>query len=567
MSRRRFAPSAVVRRVGMGLAMATLGAGFTGSALAHTGHFGPRSQHRYNGQGGRGAQRGYGGYGGHGRPVLIPGNLLVSGSDYRTADIQPGVTPLPPDCQNSCTTANTDGAYPYVFNNDIVDGSFGVTSPIFLDELTPWGRRIATIRVPANRLVTSFSSKSELALNLSTDGRDVTFMGYVAKPGMLDVSNSNTPGVIDPTNPVGTAYYRAVAELTDAGRWHFTETNAYSGNNGRAAILNNAGNVFYTAGNAGNGSNPQPAGVVLGAGAQILSPSYLPEGDQSPGQPTPVGNFNVTELGDKADKVGKDDNFRGLTVYDNVVYLTKGSGGNGIDTVYFIDTSGTNASGNPDACPHGTGLPAAGAPLPTTPFSFDPSTGEPTNICILNGFPTTFPAKGTTHYPFGIWFANPDTLYVADEGSGAAPTPSNGVYTNATAAAQPNAGLEKWVFNASTGSWQQAYTLQSGLNLGTPYTVPGYPTGNNPATGLPWAPATDGLRNITGRVNRNGTVTIWAVTSTVSGSGDQGADPNKVVSITDQLGATTLPASETFATVRSARYGQVLRGVSLTPGS
>ena len=54
-----------------------------------------------------------------------------------------------------------------------------------------------------------------------------------------------------------------------------------------------------------------------------------------------------------------------------------------------------------------------------------------------------------------------------------------------------------------------------------------------PATGLPWAPATDGLRNITGQVNRDGTVTIWGVTSTVSGNGDQGADPNKLVMITD----------------------------------
>ena len=55
--------------------------------------------------------------------------------------------------------------------------------------------------------------------------------------------------------------------------------------------------------------------------------------------------------------------------------------------------------------------------------------------------------------------------------------------------------------------------------------MPGYPTGINAATNLPWAPATDGLRNITGRVNRDGTVSIWAITSTVSGSGDQGADP------------------------------------------
>ena len=55
-------------------------------------------------------------------------------------------------------------------------------------------------------------------------------------------------------------------------------------------------------------------------------------------------------------------------------------------------------------------------------------------------------------------------------------------------------------------TWTLAYTLQKGLGLGTPYTVPGYPTGNNTArrTGLPWAPATDGLRNITGIVNRDG---------------------------------------------------------------
>ena len=71
-----------------------------------------------------------------------------------------------------------------------------------------------------------------------------------------------------------------------------------------------------------------------------------------------------------------------------------------------------------------------------------------------------------------------------------------------------------------------------------------------PATGLPWAPATDGLRNITGQVNPNGTATIWAVTSTVSGSGDQGADPNKLVEITDPLAATAPAARESFRTVQ-----------------
>ena len=139
-------------------------------------------------------------------------------------------------------------------------------------------------------------------------------------------------------------------------------------------------------------------------------------------------------------------------------------------------------------------------------------------------------------------------------------------------AAQKTAGLQKWVLN--NGTWKQAYVLSAGLGLGVPYTVSGYPNGLNPATannanpmGLPWKPATDGLRNITGRLNGDGTATIWAVTSTVSGSGDQGADPNQLVKITDSLAATTLPGSESFSTVRVAQFGEVLRGVSFTPGT
>jgi uncharacterized protein (TIGR03437 family) len=62
-------------------------------------------------------------------------------------------------------------------------------------------------------------------------------------------------------------------------------------------------------------------------------------------------------------------------------------------------------------------------------------------------------------------------------------------------------------------------------------------------------------------------VTIWGVTSTVSANGDQGADPNKLVMITDVLANTTAAgaASEQFTTVRTANAGEVLRGVSLAP--
>jgi hypothetical protein len=72
---------------------------------------------------------------------------------------------------------------------------------------------------------------------------------------------------------------------------------------------------------------------------------------------------------------------------------------------------------------------------------------------------------------------------------------------------------------------------------------------------------TVGLRNLTGVVNGDA-VTLWATTSTLSTSGDNGADPNKVVTITDPLSAATLPASESFSTVLGPTYGTVYRGVA-----
>jgi hypothetical protein len=136
---------------------------------------------------------------------------------------------------------------------------------------------------------------------------------------------------------------------------------------------------------------------------------------------------------------------------------------------------------------------------------------------------------------------------VADEGDG----------KPADAATSTTSGLGKWIL--SGGVWENVYTLQAGLNLGVQYSVPGLPVALNPAA--------DGLRALTGKVNGDGTVTLFAVTSTVSAAGDQGADSNQLVTITDNLAQTTLPDAgvEAFTVLQTAPFGQVLRGVSLAP--
>lgn len=407
--------------------------------------------------------------------------------------------------------ATNNGAYPGVFDNETPDANFGITSPITITEYTPAGAPTGVvISVPTTTLVTSFSSKSELAFNLSADGTLVTFMGYPAAANQLDLSNSATPGEnFSGNTDVAPQTYRAIAQL-DAGGAVGTTTKivAYTGDNARAAIL--AGGNYYTAGATG--------GTLASlAGVQIVTPAGAP-----PGNITSLGSYVASD-----NKPQKDNNFRGLTIFNNTLYTSKGSGSKGVNTVYQVGTAGT--------LPAGTGNP----------------------VTILPGFPSS----GTTTHPFGLWFANSTTLYVADEG--------DGVYTDIGTSANSSAGLGK--YSLVGGVWQLDYVLTTNLGLGTPtpYVV------NGPNSSI-YRTAPDGLRNITGRVNSNGTVTIFAITSTASSAADQaagyaavdeGCDPNQLVSITDNLANTSpsVAAGEGFVLLQTAQYGQVLRGISFAP--
>jgi len=647
-------------------------------------------------------------------PVFTPGNLLLSHSIYSAPA---NAVPFPGLLANNAASVS-DASFPAVFNNETPDASFGITSTILLDQLSPTngaliGNSLDVTNLIATQLgqnfTTSFPSKSELGLSFTPDGTGVTFMGYGAAANSIDVSNANTPGHVDITNPVNGGgiliAQRNIAELSYNGVVQMTNTNGYSGNNGRNAFLGANGN-YYTVGNAGNNGksvtygagtvgfstssttvtlagSSKTANIYVGApftgtaipvGAYVTAitsatqftisatPTGTPSGsyianagavqltgvsftagnanitvaDTSklvPGMPltgtgfpansyissitdamhfvasanptvnsgsgsytaavsnsmlsdntgvrmiqkglndtigtgtgildavnnsTVVGRvngtygitpgyqrgFTVTQIGAAADKSGKDDNFRGITNYKNTAYCSKGSGGNGFDAVYQINPSGGayvppgTSAGLPTAANAGT---ASINPLPGWPTT---STGA--NEGLSNG--------STVYHPFGIWFANDTTLYVADEGLAGTSGSNAGV-----------GGLQKWSWNPGTSQWQLLYTLPT-ANI-PQYTVSGNVNG---VAGSVGPLASEGLRNIAGKDNGDGTVTIFGITSTAAGTGgatlnDEGADPNLLVSVTDTVTATTNPGTP-FAVLRTAAYGEVLRGVAFVPG-
>jgi hypothetical protein len=472
---------------------------------------------------------------------IQPNSLVVSLTTYdRTqgaiANLTVGTTKLAKS-NTATTTATANNSYPNVWNNEAADASFGVTSAITLLDVNALPGTVRhIIHVPSSEVVTSFPSKSELGLHIAHDasGFHVVFMAYgKAGIGALDVSNSDAvatpPNGQDPTNPVtfafgsNYAFPRTIVSMDALGNFKYTPTINYGGNNGRSALLGSNG-LYYTVGNAnngnaasfgaGNGTNPD---VTETTGLEVVNPIdgasasvAIPAGNSAEVNPLLQFTFNG-----KADKPGKDNNFRGIAEFNGALYFTKGSGSNGIQTVYTVPT------------------------LPTL------ANAASTSISIVPGFPNdSAKATGGNFTPFGVFFADANTMYVADEGSGNATDTST------------HAGLQKW--SKVNGVWQLDYVLTKGL-IGTVDTGLTGPDGAYPDV------TTVGLRNLTGHVLANGNVMLWATTSTSSASGDNGADPNKVVRISDQLAATTMTskvAKETFKTILGPTYGTAYRGVA-----
>jgi hypothetical protein len=467
--------------------------------------------------------------------LLVPGSLVISSSAYDKTKGAISALAVGTKLAGSATATSSAVAgndLVHVWNNASVDGSFGVTAAIQITDLDPNSLNVLSkVTVPPDQVVTSFPSKSELGLHVTKDGSGshLVFMGYAgAGIGALDVSNSDAVAGQDPTNPVtfafgsSYAFARTIVSMDGNGNFSYTPTVNYGGNNGRSALLGSNG-LYYSVGNANNGNastfgpNGTNPDVTETTGLDVVTPIDASSSSVAipPGNSAEVDPLIQLQFpGTKPDKAGKDNNYRGIAEFGGALYFTKGSGSNGIDTVYTISS-----------------LPSVG----------DAST---TKISIVPGFPTdSARATGGNFTPFAIFFANPTTMYVTDEGTG-----------NALDKAS-HAGLQKW--SLVDGVWQLDYVLTQGL-IGT--VDSGLTGGDGPYPDV----TTVGLRNLTGVVDGN-TVTLWATTSTSSASGDNGADPNKIVVITDQLSATTMSGAvttESFTTVVGPTYGTVYRGVA-----
>jgi hypothetical protein len=287
---------------------------------------------------------------------------------------------------------------------------------------------------------------------------------------------------------------------------------AFSGDVPRAALTVD-GTQFYMVGNSDSTIYSDGTGPGNSIGIR-----YMTIGSDFSVQ---LGNYYASDRPDEsAVNHVKDNNWRGLAIYNGNLYVAKGSGGNGDNGVFLV--SGT----------------AAGLP-----------TSSGMTITQMFGSPATDPVSGAAgiYTPYGFWFADANTLYVTDEGNINTDKSGNLI-------PDPLAGLQKWT-RGSDGKWKLAYTLQKGLNMGTWENVPGYP----------YPTTTYGLRAVTGKLNIDGTVTLYALTFQYSNISKGTADPNKLVTITDYISAQTLPSAESFSVLQVAEPGQALRGLAWSP--
>ncbi len=321
------------------------------------------------------------------------------------------------------------------------------TAPVFLDEYTPAGVLVQSLALPTAP---------------NGNNRQFTFRGGSSSEGFLTVSTN------------GLYLMLAGYDVPPGAAVALTEQAPASTTNRVVARIDLSGQIDTTTalGDAYNGS-PTIAGNFRSVVSEDGQSFWL----SGTGATGSAGVRYVAALGDTTSltlQAGAPSNTRVASVYDGQLYTTSAS------TVYL-------------------GVVKVGDGLPTT-------AGQTTTL--LTGFPTTGGTAASSAYDF--FFADPDTLYVADDNA-----------VNSTIG-----GINKWTRDPITGTWTRQYRLQLG-----------------------GAGAQTAARGLTGFV-QNGVTTLYATCNT------SGAATTTLVSIVDTGPTSTVnsllvsPANTAFRGVR-----------------
>jgi hypothetical protein len=416
----------------------------------------------------------------------------------------------------ACAFATSAPVYAQVFNaGDLVisvsgngnnSGTYGdnQASPIVLDDVTTSGTIKSQLTLPQNNFTNSngvlnyaisgeYGSSSEGSLQLSADGQSLVIAGYDVNAVTWNAATANasnsygTQALAQTTSVLGgtnTAVARVIADVNANGTVD-TSTALYG--------------VF-------NVNNPRSVATVNGSSFYITGQGV--KGD------TTQGLFSAQDGASTATAINNSTDMRTAEIYNGRLYVS-------------TDSKQTGATGTSKGSAN---IAVYGSSLPTSLGTPTVLTGISNNVTLTSSANGINAAGSVNLSPENFFFANADTMYVADGGA-----PKQG--------GLGDGGLQKWTFNGT--SWKLDYTLSTGLNL----------VANTAASG------TTGLIGLTGKVVGN-QVELFTTNSTV---GD--LDQTYLYGINDSLSATALPTNESFTVLDTAAAGTNIRGVAFAPVS
>ena len=354
--------------------------------------------------------------------------------------------------------------------------------------------------VTQNAISGEYGSSSEGTLELSADGRSLTIAGYG-----VNAKTYNAAEATGGSNIYGNAALAQSTSLTNQTTYTpVARVVADVGANGTVDTSTALFNIYNT-------NNPRSVATTDGTSF------YL--GGQGVKGDTTQGVFLAQDGATSATAINTSDDVRTVELSNGQLYVSQ-------------DSKQPSSGGTSNISSVGTGQPTASATetvLPGISQSVALSGGNGNNVNMSTGTVNLSPEN--------FYFANSTTLYVADGGA-----PKQG--------GAGDGGLQKWSLVNNT--WKLDYTLSSGLAL---------QQANANATAATASYST-GLIGLTGQVNANGTVSLYATTEP-----DFDTNSTSLVGITDTLANTTAAQSsgESFTTLATAAPDTVIRGVAFAP--